>query len=232
MRISISLLALGAPLLLARSALANEPLAHSPGTEESSARLHGPAAPDGEFPSHVFRLQARAPDRVELGFNFGLSQPILAHGFNAAVDLRYRRLFFTYSHGQGLDYTFFATQAEKDAGLRVQLPWTTGGGVGVVLIDELWILADVKVHHFVLDSPADHYAYTNVTVGAEIGWRYFVWKGFNVAFVGRYWPNVYSTAGKGVVVHGKNGSTFVDPPEAQGYHGLLANVLVGWMFDL
>ncbi|MCL2450111.1 MAG: hypothetical protein FWD17_14285 [Polyangiaceae bacterium] len=200
--------------------------------EPSAPRPHGPAAPDDQFPSHVFRLEARSPDRVQLGFNFGLSQPIVAHGFNAAVDARYKRLFFEYSHGQGLDFTPFDTTQERNAGVKLGLPWTTGGGVGVVLIDELWVLADVKVHHFTVDSPADHLAYTNVTIGAEIGWRYFVWKGFNIAFVGRYWPNVYSTAGKGVTLHAKDGSTFVDPPAPQGYHGLFGNVLVGWLFDL
>jgi hypothetical protein len=195
-------------------------------------RGHGPKAPDGEFPSHVFRLRARTPERVQLDFNFGLSQPLLAHGFNAAVEVRYGRLIATYSHGQGLDYARFETADEKRAGTAVKLPWTTGGGVGLLLIDELWILADLKVHHFEVEAPPDHFAYTNVTLGVELGWRYFVWKGFNVQLVARYWPNIYSTAGKGVALQDQNGRTFLAPPEKQGYEGLLANVLVGWAFDL
>jgi hypothetical protein len=198
----------------------------------SPARAHGPEAPDGQFPSHVFRWRARAPERVQLGFTYGLSQPLLAHGFNAAVDVRYRRLVATYSHGQGLDYTFNESAGEKAAGATVGLPVTTGGGVGLVLVDELWLLADVKVHRFDVATAVDHQSYTNVTVGAELGWRYFVWKGFNVGFVARYWPNVYSTAGSGITLHDRSGKAFIDPPAQQGYHGLLANVLIGWAFDL
>jgi len=58
-----------------------------------------------------------------------------------------------------------------------------------------WVLADLKVHHFEATTAFDHASYTNVTVDGEVGWRFFVWKGFNVAIVGRYGPNVYSTAG-------------------------------------
>jgi hypothetical protein len=201
----------------------------------SSARAedeHGPRAPAERFPSHDFQVAPHAPERVELGFNYGLSQPLLMHGFNAAVEVRYRRFLATYSHGQGLDYSAFATSAEKAANASVRMPWTTGGGVGVLLLDEVWLLADVKVHRFELETSVDRQAYTNVTVGAELGWRFFVWKGFNVALVARYWPNVYSSAGKGVTLHDASGKAFVDPPAQQGYNGLLANVLVGWAFDL
>lgn len=195
-------------------------------------RAHGPDAPDGQFPSHVFQWEARAPQRVQIGFTYGLSQPILTHGFNAAVDVRYKRLIATYSHGQGLDYARFETDQEKTAGVAVKLPWTTGGGVGLVLIDELWILADFKVHHFTVDTAVDHLAYTTMTIGAELGWRYFIWKGFNVELVARYWPNVYSTSGKGVTLHDQSGAAFLDAPEKQGDAGFLANVLVGWAFNL
>jgi hypothetical protein len=200
--------------------------------EATPPPAHGPEAPDGQFPSHVFRLAPHAPKRVQLGVNYGLSQPILAHGFNSAVEVRYERLVLTYSHGQGLDFTSFASPAEKAAGASVRMPWTTGGGVGVLLIDELWALADLKVHRFEIETAAEHVAYSTVTLGAEIGWRFFVWKGFNVALVARYWPNVYSTAGSGVTLHDASGKALVDPPAQQGYSGLLANVLVGWAFGL
>jgi hypothetical protein len=157
------------------------------GDDTAPTPPHGPDAPDNQFPSHVFRLEARAPPRVQLGFNYGLSQPILLHGFNAAVEVRYRRLVLTYSHGQGLDDTPFESAAERNAGATLAMPWSTGGGIGVLLIDELWVLADFKVHHFEVETAVDHPSYTTVTVGGEIGWRFFVWRGFNVALVGRYW---------------------------------------------
>jgi hypothetical protein len=195
-------------------------------------RAHGPAAPDDQFPSHVFSWDAHTPHRVQLGFNYGLSQPLISHGFNAAIEIRYERLVVTYSHGQGLDFGPFETSAEKAAGATLNLPWTTGGGVGVLLFDEVWLLADFKVHHFEVTTAVDHPSYTTVTVGGEFGWRFFVWKGFNISFVARYWPNVYSTSGDGVTLHDQSGKTFIDPPAQQGYSGFLANVLVGWAFTL
>jgi hypothetical protein len=193
---------------------------------------HGPHAPGDRFPSHVLQLAAHQPERVQLAFHYGLVQPLLLHGFNAAVDVRYRRLIVTYSHGQGLDATSMESAAEKTASMTLHEPWTTGGGVGVLLLDELWVLADVKVHRFEVATPLDQRAYTNVTVGGELGWRYFLWKGLNVGVVLRFWPNVYSSAGSGVVLHDGNGKTFVHEPARQGYGGLFGNVLVGWAFDL
>lgn len=223
MRTIAAFLVLVAPLLAESGARADGPAPDTP---------HGPLAPDDQFPSHVFRLQARTPDRVQLGFNYGLNQPILLHGFNAAVEVRYQRLVLTYSHGQGLDYTPFENSLEKSAAARIAVPYSTGGGIGVVIIDELWALADFKVHHYEVETAVDHPSYTTVTVGAELGWRFFVWKGFNIAVVARYWPNVFSSSGSGVTIHLPNGKTAVDPPDSQGFSGFLGNVLVGWAFDL
>jgi hypothetical protein len=195
-------------------------------------RMHGPLGADGQFPSHVFELAAHAPERVQLGFNMGLSQPLLTHGFNAAIEVRYRRLVLTYSHGQGLDYTPFDSVVDHTAGATVRLPWTTGGGVGVLLIDELWALADLKVHRFEVDTSFERPTYSTVTLGAELGWRFFVWKGLNLALVARYWPNVYCTCNRGVTIHAASGKLLSDPPERQGDAGFLANVLLGWAFDL
>ncbi len=193
---------------------------------------HGPLAPDTQFPSHVFQLAAHEPQRVQLAFHYGLSQPILAHGFNAAVDVRYRRLILTYSHGQGLDYALGRTDAERAAGMQLLLPVTTGGGIGVLLLDELWVLGDVKLHHFDVSLGTEHASYDVVTVGAEIGWRFFVWKGFNIGLVGRYWPNVWSSAQSGIVFHDASGHELVHHPAQQGTSGFLANALIGWAFDL
>jgi hypothetical protein len=219
-------------IALALTLGARDGRAEPPSVSSPSGRAHGPEAPDGQFPSHVFQLEAHKPKRVQLAFHYGLNQPILLHGFNAAVDVRYDRLILTYSHGQGLDATSTLSSAQKATGLTLHEPFSTGGGVGVVLIDELWVLADLKVHRFEADTAFDHRTYTNVTVGGEIGWRYFVWKGFNIALVARYWPNVYSTAGRGITLHDASGKPFFHEPQPQGYGGFLGNVLVGWAFDL
>lgn len=158
---------------------------------------------------------------------------MLLHGFNAAVDLRIDRFIVTYSHGEGLDLTSLETDREKESGLVTREPWTTGGGFGVVLIDELHVLADLKVHRFELDSGVDQTSYTTMTVGGEIGWRFFVWKGLHVAPVVRFWPNVWDDApAGGVALRMRDGSISRHDAEKQGAGGLFANLLVGWAFDL
>ncbi len=193
---------------------------------------HGPEAPASKFPSHELQLAAHQPERLQLAFHWGHSQPILLHGFNAAADVRYKRLVLTYSHGVGLDTTSLLNATERNAGMTLHEPWTTGGGVGILLVDELWVLVDLKVHHFEAETRLERRSYTNVTLGGEIGWRYFLWKGLNVGVVARYWPQIHSSAGNGVAMHDASGKTFVHAPQQQGYGGFFGNVLLGWAFDL
>jgi hypothetical protein len=199
--------------------------------EAVEARAHGPAAGSRQFPSHVFQRTAHEPPGVQLAFHFGLVQPVLLKGMNAAVDVRYKRLILTYSHGAGLDVTRFLSAEEKAAGMTVREPWTTGGGIGLTLVDELWLLVDFKVHRFEVDLDAQHQAYTTMTLGAELGYRYFLWRGLNIALVARYWPNIYAST-KGVVLHDSQGERLVHKPMEQGSSGFFANVLLGWAFNL
>jgi hypothetical protein len=177
------------------------------------------------------------PD-AELGFHYGLAQPILTRGFNAAVDLRLGRLVVSYSHGQGLELSRVAgtlTEAEEDAGMRLVMPYSTGFGIGVTLIDQLYVMADFKLHRFEAHAGAANVRYSTATIGAEVGWRYFVWRGFYVAPVVRYWPQVWDSApAGGVMVPTAGGTPLRHTPVGQGINGsgLFANVLVGWSFDL
>jgi len=200
--------------------------ADEPGTAPPDA--HGSSAPASAFPSHHFQLAAHQPAGVELAFHYGLVQPIVLHGFNAAVDVRWRRLIVSYSHGASLDFDGSLPDSERAAGVRAEVPYSTGGGVGVVLIDELYVLVDFKVHRFDLSLGADRASYTTVTIGGEVGWRFFVWKGLFVTPVVRYWPNVWTSAPDGGVAIG----TIHHQPLTQGKDGLFVNVLVGWAFNL
>jgi hypothetical protein len=210
--------------------------AASAASKESSSPLmpqaHGPQAPGTAFPSHHFRLAAHTPERVQLAFHYGLLQPLLLHGFNAAVDVRYQRLVLTYSHGQGLDVSGYLGRPEKATGFKLLETWTTGGGVGLLLLDELWVLADVKVHRFEASNGVQDAGYTNLTLGAELGWRFFIWKGLNLGVVARYWPTVYSSAGSGITLRDAQGVSVRHRPQAQGYAGFFGNVLLGWAFEL
>ena len=190
---------------------------------------HGPTATD-RFISHRFTLEAHTPERVQLAVHFGLLQPVVLHGFNAAVDVRWKRLIFTYSHGVSLNFTPYLRQSERDAGLRVVAPFSTGGGIGIVLIDELYVLLDVKYHRFDLSLGTEHPSYETLTVGGEIGWRFFLWKGFYLSPVLRYWPNVWTSAPKGGVP--LNNGALVHRPLVQGTDGLFGNLLIGWAFNL
>jgi hypothetical protein len=174
------------------------------------------------------------PD-TQLGFHFGLVQPLVMRGFNAAVELRRGRWIATYSHGQGLEASRapgVLSSEERAAGMRLTMPYTTGGGVGVVLLDELYVLADVKLHRFEAHAGAGLAHYSTVTVGAEIGWRFYVWKGLHVTPVIRYWPNVWDSAPESSVVVPTQDGSLIHPVAKQGFGGLFANVLVGWSFEL
>ena len=194
-----------------------------------TVEAHGPAAPSNRF-AHHFRLRAHLPPKVQLGVHYGLVQPILYGGFNAAVDVRWNRLIVTYSHGAALDVTSTLSADERAAGLHAVMPFTTGGGVGVLLIDELYVLVDLKYHRYDLAIGAERARYDTFTLGAEVGWRLFLWKGLYVSPVLRIWPNVWTSAPAGGVA--LEGGALVHQPLNQGYGGFFANVLVGWAFNL
>lgn len=190
---------------------------------------HGPTAPDSAFPSHQFQLAPRYPERVQLAFHYGLIQPMLFGGFNAAVDLRHGPFVLTYSHGEGLDYSaspeLGLEAQEADAGMTLRSPWTTGGGIGVVLMDELYVLLDVKGHRYEAALGGEQVEYTTVSVGGELGWRFFVWHGLFAQPMLRFWPNVWtSLPGGSVELAGVR-------HEAKNL-GAFANVSIGWAFDL
>jgi hypothetical protein len=189
---------------------------------------HGPSAPLNQFLSHRFQLEAHQPG-LQLAFHAGLLQPLFVQGFNAAMDVRVGRFVATYSHGEGLDGVGQSAlvEPEKAAGANLGLTWSTGGGLGVTLIDELYVLVDFKVHRYAFSVGAERADYTTFTVGGEVGYRFFLWKGLHVAPVIRYWPTVWTSAPQGVTAGG-----LTHQPVAQGFQGLFANVLIGWAFDL
>lgn len=176
------------------------------------------------------------PAGTELGFHFGLVQPVVLHGFNAAIEIRHGRWIATYSHGQGIEASRLGgtlTKEEDAAHVRLMLPWTTGGGVGYRVFRDLYVLADVKVHHYEAYAGAALSEYSTLTVGGEIGWRFMPWKGLTITPVVRYWPNVWDNApADGVVVKTPDGGALMHQPAKQGVDGVFVNLLVGWSFDV
>lgn len=198
------------------------------GGARAEAPPHGPTAPSSSIPSHDFSRRAHAPETPQLAFHYGLIQPIFLRGFNAAVDLRMRRLVLSYSHGQGLDYSATPSlglnDAEREAGLSLRSPWTTGGGIGLTLVDELYVMVDLKVHRYEASLAEDRVRYTTLSVGAELGYRLFLWKGLYLQSMLRYWPNVWTSL-EGAA---RLGSLRHAPKNL----GFFANVSLGWAFQL
>lgn len=192
------------------------------------AHAHGPRS--DAFPSHTFQLAPRAAEHGQIGINFGLSQLLLG-GFNVAAEGRVGRWVFEYSHGVGLDYGRLdgaaLTAAEKRLDLGITSPWTTGGGIGFVLIDELYVGAEFKGHHYAVERPTgERIDYTTMSIGPVIAWRYFIWRGLHANVYLRYWPNVWSSLDD-------DRHAFADgEAHAAKDLGVFANVSVGWAFDL
>jgi len=122
------------------------------------------------------------------------------------------------------------TQAERDAGLHVRVPYTTGFGVGVTLIDELWLGVEFKTHRYEVSTPTgDEKDYQTYSVGPVLGYKFFIWRGLHTNLYARYWPNVASTLDNNeVTLTGPNGS-IVHHAHAFDF---FANASLGWAFDL
>ena len=185
---------------------------------------HGPSS--AGFPSHSFQWAGRnyAP---QLNIHFGLSQPIFLRGFNAAVDFRYGRWVFEYSHGMFLDYTAFAPTRDQfvgSTGADLDSPWTTGFGVGFNLIDDLYVMAEFKAHRYDLSLDGDDISYTTISIGPALAYRFFIWRGLNITTYLRYWPNVWDDAPDELIV----GDERFDPVNL----GFFFNLSIGWAIDL
>jgi hypothetical protein len=196
-----------------------------------TARLHGPAST--EFPSHTFRWAARAPAKGQVGINFGLVQPVLG-GFNVAGEFRYRRLWLEYSHGIGLTLNNAGggglTDAERRQDLHVFVPYTTGFGVGLTLLDEMWLGLEFKAHRYRISaSTFAPTRYETYSIGPVLGYRYFVWRGLHANAYFRYWPNVGSSLdGDRLRVATPQGEVTHDAHD----FGFFANLSLGYALDL
>lgn len=216
---SISLLVLVTALSLALPTRAEEPVRDG----------HGQHAAMSKFLSHQFQLAPHVHPQPELSMHFGLSQPSLFHGANVALDVRFHRFLLSYSHGAALNLNATPSaglsKRDRDAGVSLYTPWTTGGGFGVILLDELYLMVDLKVHRFEAALRDDQVKYTTVSVGGELGYRLFLWRGLFAQAALRYWPNVYSSLKSDKAQLGTHTHHAKD-------FGFFGNVMLGWAFDV
>ncbi len=228
-----SALLLSAPHALADEAKPSEAQSGSAQAAAPSAVLapeHGPSST--AFPSHHFQLAPHSPERAQLGVNFGLLQLAL-HGVNVAAELRYKRLWLEYSHGQSLtlNHRRSALSSEERAqGLHVYVPYTTGFGVGATVLDELWVGVEFKLHRFEVSNEAGFESrYSTVSIGPVVGYKLFVWRGLYADLYARYWPNVATTLRDGSISYPSGEGTSTHHAHEFGFFG---NVSLGWAFDL
>ena len=163
----------------------------------------------------------------------GLSQPLLFRGANASVTIRRGRFVADYSHGVALDLNAAGDAALSETEIAQQLdvdvPWTTGFGVGVRITDRLDVRAEGKAHRFEVTPPGgETLAYTAFSVGPGVYYRVPVWRGLEIEPSVRYWPTVASTlSDDDATFSAADGSR--QRHEAHSFD-VFANVSVGWSF--
>jgi len=132
----------------------------------------------------------------------GLNQWLLFGGGNIAGQLKVGRwLVLELSHGQRLDLgkvSFGRTKAERDAGVSVEMPWTTGGGAGIQITPNLHVLLELKAHRYEVRGfdRNEVTRYTSFTVGPGVFYDIYLYKGFFIQPSARWWPTVASTYDK------------------------------------
>ncbi|MEM1348546.1 MAG: hypothetical protein AAGI01_08335 [Myxococcota bacterium] len=189
-------------------------------------------------------------DRLQISLLAGLTQPLLLSGGNAQVDLYYKRFVFDWSHGFNLQFdgdTVVGEAAEQQLSFR--MPYTTGFGVGVRLLEWLDVRFEGKLHRFeVREASASDpsFSYNTATLGAGVYARYRPFyhfglaakmpqwtHGFVIAPSVRYWPNVWSSLEDDELVY-DNASTGARETHSALRAGLantplVANIGLGYM---
>lgn len=173
----------------------------------------------------------------DTGFSamLGLHQWLVLGGANVAAQYKTRHFVIEASHGQALHLnrasSLTLSSDERAAGVLVDMPWTTGGGVGVRITRNLHALVEVKIHRYEVFG-ADRnqsLSYLTFTVGPGLFYDIHLWRGLFVQPLVRWWPNVGDTLDRSTA------SAFTRP-DGTLYHpqaktqGIFANVNLGWTF--
>ena len=182
---------------------------------------------------------------------FGMSQPLLARGFNIEGNFIYKRWIVDYSHGASLDFKGNTLTSElKDQQLAVHLPYTTGFGVGYRFTKWLNVRVEPKWHRFEFyyagepqnaASRITNYNTFSLGLGVYGFFRPFekqnnFLSGITLAPSVRFWPNV-STSLEGDEFSYSNKLTGQQAKIKElgpgiGFSPLIINVSVGYSIKL
>lgn len=181
--------------------------------------------------SFALTLAASAPIALaaDVSVLSGLSQSLLFKGGNLEVNYRTENWVFDYSHGWDLEISRLdaaLTKSEKQQNLKVQLPYSTGGGIGYRVTRDVHVALELKQHLYRITHPTDgRFDYTTRTLGVGLyyNWQPFKNSGFTIMPAIRYWPTVYTSRDKIQFstgeVHRAHTSSSISP-----------NIKIGWTF--
>ncbi|MEL6191290.1 MAG: hypothetical protein AAFR66_04540 [Bacteroidota bacterium] len=156
---------------------------------------------------HLLPAQSnQTPTRVNVVFGIG---QVIQEGFNVEGNLFVKRFVFEYSHGVSLFLSNSQLEEgpEKEQGLEVNIPWTTGFGVGYRINDWLNIRVEPKWHSFELFPEGGSNGggpplgdYTTFTLGLGLYLNWLPFKNHNSFLKGimlvpnlRWWPRLSSS---------------------------------------
>ena len=140
--------------------------------------------------SNDTKKQFRYSNKLTLGTD--LAQPFLLGGLNLNVTYTTNRWIFDYSHGIGLEIPdFIKSDEQEDLNAEIEIPWTTGPGVGYRITENLDTRIDFKAHRNEVDllSGEVELEYTQFTMGPGVYYRFYPWEksGFGLEASARYW---------------------------------------------
>ncbi len=196
------------------------------------------------------RAQDWTEDR-KVNVVFGLTQPLFAKGANIEGNYIKNQWIFGYSHGVSLDLSGpTATEALRNQGVAVHMPYTTGFGIGYRLAEWVNVRIEPKWHRFEYYYDGDEQtsssqiaSYNTFTLGLGLYGHYQPFKdatsflkGIMIAPSVRFWPTISSTLEGDRFTYlnrntGKNEElSTLDP--GFGFTPFIINVSIGYSFDL
>jgi len=187
----------------------------------------------GRAADETLAVHPETPRDTGFSAMLGMHQWLVLGGANIAAQYKTQHLVFEASHGQALHLnkasSITLTDDEKDAGVDVTMPWTTGGGVGFRITRNLHALVEVKVHRYeVLGADRNQkLSYLTFTVGPGLFYDIHLWRGLFLQPLVRWWPNVGDTLDKSATLTRADGTTYQPQAKSQG---VFANVNLGWSF--
>lgn len=199
------------------------------------------------------KVQAQTKNKSEFQYSnkfsivAGLIQPIVLKGGNVEVTYTTSRMIFDYSHGFNLHPP--SAGEYKTQNLVLDIPFSTGFGIGYRINSFLDIRFEPKLHSWKVYSKEDTQTpkieianYETFTLGAGLYYRYFPFRrsstkllqGITTATSIRWWHNVGSTLSNDEFVYNNKTTGKKETVEAANIGiantPIIFNVSIGYTF--